>query len=415
MSVLSIAWKDLQIFLRERGQLVMLFALPMVFIIAFSAVFSLQDNEEQQSSLPVVNLDPEGELAGDLVEGLKTVGGIEAIMYSETDGMAELEAGEIQHMLIIPADFSTAVAAGQKVSVRLLNAKEADVAETQAIGAVIDGLCKDLSLQSQLIAGLRQMGEMMSAAPGSDNAFSGERIVAQAHSQFQRAKSQPLVVVETVLPAVIRREREEFSAVDLSVPGFAVLFVFLTATTTAMSIYTERKSGSLRRLMAAPIGKIGFLVGKLLPNIIRTLAQIVVVFGASILLLPPLGLGSLTIGSHPFALVLISLLIALCSTCLGLFLAAICRTENQISALGSVVLWIMGAVSGAFIPQFILGDFLGTIGKIVPHYWAIGAYQDILVRGQGLAGIATEAGILAGFALLFAGLGAWRFRFEPNA
>lgn len=414
MAVLSIAWKDVQIFLRERGQLVMLFALPMVFIVVFSAVFSLQDTEEKLRSLPVVNLDPNGELAGYLVDDLRTVGGIEALAYTEVRGMDELEEGQIQRMLVIPAGFSDDVASGREVTVRLLSGPEADMSETGAVRTIIDGVCKDLSLQTQLIAGLRQMGDMMSAAPGGDRAFSGERIVAQAESQFERAKHRPLVTVENVLPAVIRSEREEFSAVDLSVPGFAVLFVFLTATTTAMSIYNEKKSGSFRRLIAAPIGKAGLLLGKMLPNIVRTMTQIIVIFVVSAVLLPALGLGRLSLGSHPLALVVISLLIALCSTCLGLLLASISRTENQISALGSVVLWIMGAVSGAFIPQFVLGDFLGTIGKIIPHYWAIGAYQDILVRGQGLSGIATEAVILTGFTVLFAVLGAWRFRFEPK-
>ena len=409
---MSIAWKDIQVFLRERGQLVTLFVLPMVFIIAFSAVFSLQDDNGELKALPVVNLDPDGDLATDLIDSLSTVAGIEAVAYSPEQGRLELEEEAIQRLLIIPAGFSTEVAAGQAVIVRLVNGAQADASETEAMRTVLDGLCKDLSLQSQLIAGLEQMGDMMSAAPGANQAFAGNRIVAQAESQFERAKHQPLIAVETILPEVIRRDREEFSAVDLSVPGFAVLFVFLTATTTAMSIYEEKRNGSFRRLMAAPIGKAGLLVGKMLPNICRTLAQIIVVFGISSVLLPAFGLGRLSLGNHPLALILISLLIALCSTCLGLLLAAICRTESQISALGSVALWVMGAVSGAFIPQFILGDLLGTIGRAIPHYWAIAAYQDILVRNQGLSGIATEALILAGFTLLFACLGAWRFRFE---
>ena len=415
MAVLSIAWKDIQIFLRERGQLVTLFALPMVFILAFSVVFSLQDDDEELSTLPVANLDPDGDLARDLVANLRRVGGIEARAYSEAEGRTAIESGEIERLLIIPSGFSDDVVSGRPVTVRLVNGPEADSSETDAVRTVLEGLCTDLSLQTQLVAGLQQMGDMMGAVPGGDSAFSGDRIVAQAESQFERAKSRPLIGVETTLPEVMRREREEFSAVDLSVPGFAVLFVFLTATTTAMSIFNDKRSGSFRRLMAAPIGKAGLLVGKMLPNIARTIAQVVVVFGVSSLLLPPLGLGTLSLGKHPIALVVISLLIALCSTCLGLMLAAICRTENQISALGSVALWLMGAVSGAFIPQFVLGDFLGAIGRVVPHYWAISAYQDILVRGQGLSGIAMEAAILAGFTVLFAGLGAWRFRFEQRA
>jgi ABC-2 type transport system permease protein len=141
-----------------------------------------------------------------------------------------------------------------------------------------------------------------------------------------------------------------------------------------------------------------------------TLIQVVVIFSASALLLPLAGFGRLSL-TNPGALIVISIVTALCSTSLGLLIAAIARTENQIGTFGSVVLWLMGAVSGAFIPRFILGNFLGTVGKVIPHYWAISAYQDVLVRGQGFDGIGNELAVLAAFTLLFFGLGIWRFRF----
>jgi len=37
---------------------------------------------------------------------------------------------------------------------------------------------------------------------------------------------------------------------------------------------------------------------------------------------------------------------------------------------------------------------------------------DIVVRSQGLGGIAPEAGVLLGFAALFFLIGVWRFRYE---
>ena len=148
----------------------------------------------------------------------------------------------------------------------------------------------------------------------------------------------------------------------------------------------------------------------MLPNILITLIQIIVIFGAGKLMLPLLGFGELSL-SDPGALLAISVSIAFCSSSLGLCIASIARTESQISTLGAVILWIMGAVSGAFIPQFFLGDFLGAIGKVIPHYWAISAYRDILVRAQGFSGIIKELGIIWIFTIFFSLIGLWRFRF----
>ena len=411
MNVLSIAWKDIQIFLRERGQLIMLFLLPLVFVVVFSAVFELQEEEEKVITLPVVNLDKTGETADNLLAGMRQVGGIEAQAYTEEKAQAELENGGIRRALYIPSDFTEKVAAGESVELTIISGDEDE--ETETIRAIVDGVARDLSLQTQIVAGLRQMGQMMGITPEGKRVFTPDRIVSQAESQFERAQNNPLVSVRKVLPEVIRRERAEFSAVDLSVPGFTVLFVFLTATATAMSLFSEKKTGSFRRLLAAPVRKYEVLIGKMLPNIITTSIQIAFIFLLSALLLPLIGFGRLTLVNPP-ALIVISLLVGLCSAALGLFLAALARTEKQITTLGAMILWVMGAVSGAFIPQFVLGGFLGSVGKVVPHYWAIAAYQDVIVRNQGFSGIALELLILGGFTLFFCGVGLWKFRFEAK-
>jgi ABC-2 type transport system permease protein len=412
MNILSIAWKDIQIFLKDRGGVIIAFLLPMIFIVIFSYIFSTAESEPQLITLPVVNLDPNGETSQELIEGLNRVAEIETELYAEADGLRLLEEGTIARVLIIPASFSDNVAAGTQTELRLVSGPEADASETEAMRTIVDGVGKDLSLQTQLVASFRQMGTMMGAGPDEIQVFTIERAVAQAQSQMERAKTQPLIAVEQKVPDTILREREEFNAVGLSVPGSVVLFAFITSSATALSIYTEKKLGTFRRLQAAPMSKGDLLAGKVLPGFVTVLAQIVVIFAASILLLPLIGLDRPSLGNDPVALALVSLLVGLCSACLGLLIAAIARTEGQISGIGGAALWIMGAVSGAFVPQFFLGDILGTIGKVTPQYWAISAYTDLIVRGQTLSGITTELAVLAGFTAVFFVIGLWRFRFN---
>lgn len=412
MSALAIAWKDMQIFLKERGQLVMLFLLPMVFILAFSAVYSALGDEVELIKLAVVNLDPDGEVSQALLEGLALSGAIEVEFYPQEEAQALLENEEIERVLTIPTGFTEDVAAGRQVRLLIVNGSGASASRTEAVQTVVDGVARDLSLQTQLIAGFEQMGAMMQAAPDEDQPFTSERIVAQAESQFERAKTEPLVAVEQKSPDVILAEREELSGSDISVPGFAVLFGFLTAQAAAMSIYTEKKIGSFRRLLAAPMSKWELLGGKMLPNFITTIVQIAVIFGAGVLLLPLLGMDAMSTGNDPLAFVALSIMVALCSTSLGLLIAALARTEAQIGGISMVALWLMGLVGGAFIPAFLLGDVFSAIGKVVPHYWAILGYHNLLVRGQTLTGIVAELAALAGFTLLFTAIGLWRFRFD---
>ena len=315
-------------------------------------------------------------------------------------------------MLTVPENYGASVEAGRPVTLLLVSDSDASQETNEAVQAVVTGVARDLSLETQLIAALTRMGDMMAAAPDEDQVFTAERIVAQAQSQFQRAKTAPLVGITEEWPEHLLGDREEFDAVALAVPGFTILFAFLTAQATAQSIFSEKKVGSFRRLLAAPVSKAELLTGKLMPNFVVVLVQIVVIFGVSIFLLPLLGLDRLTLGNEPLALILASLMIALCSTTLGLLIAAIARTEAQVGGFASVVLWIMAAVGGSFIPNFLLGDFLGTVGKVVPHYWANRAYNDLFVRGLGLADILPELGALLAFTVAFLIIGMWRFSFE---
>jgi ABC-2 type transport system permease protein len=148
------------------------------------------------------------------------------------------------------------------------------------------------------------------------------------------------------------------------------------------------------------------------PNFFVALLQMVVIFAASALLLPLIGQEAPSLGNSPLGLILVTVLVALCSTSLGVLLAALCRTESQVGGISSVALWIAGLVGGAFIPAFVLGDFLNTIGKVVPHYWAIQAYNDLMVRGLGVTDILPELAILAVFVAVFFGIGLWRFKFD---
>ncbi len=415
MNVLNITWKDLQIFAKDLGRIFMAFLLPLVFIFAYGVAYSqITASGAKLVALPTVNLDPGGAMSETLIDSLNQGRGLEVKLYEEAEARSMVEDGELARVLIIPAGFTAAVESGQQTSLRLVNGSEASDSETEATYTVIDGAAKDLSLETQLLAAFQQMEQMMlgSVAPGAEIVFSADIAIAQAESQFERAKTAPLVSVEQAVPEEILREREEAPGpLEIAVPGFTVLFCFLTAQVTAQSIYDEKKIGTFRRLLASPISRAELLGGKMLPNLIVVLLQIIVIFAVGVWVMPLLGMEKISPGNLP-ALAVVSVLVALASTTLGVLIAALARTEGQIGGIAALILWVAGALAGAFIPQFLMGDFLNTVGKVTPHYWAINAFTDIIVRGQDLAGVTTQIGVLALFAVLFFVIGAWRFRFD---
>jgi ABC-2 type transport system permease protein len=413
MKTLSIAWKDLQIFLKDRGEVISLLLLPLVFVVVFTGTLGNigQGEADTRIALPVVNLDG-GESAQLLLDKIDAAGGVRAELHEEAEAMALLKDGDIGRLLIIPADFTSGIAGGQPVTLRLLSHPDADIKQTEAVRLVVDGVASDMSLEIQLVAALQQMGDMQAAAPESSEAFSVERMQAQARSQFERAQTQPLVAVAQREPGQKEEQEEQAGVADIAVPGVTVLFVFMTAQTVARRIYDEKKVGTFRRLLAAPMSKTAILGGKMLLNFVTGLIQSAVIFTFGIVGLKLLGLPPATLGNDPLATVLVVVLVALCSSAFGILVAAFARTESQIGGLSMLLMYGMGLVGGCIIPLFILEKFLGPLPMIVPHYWANRALVDLMVRGRGLADVTLEMAVLLGFTVLFFAIGLWRFEYD---
>jgi ABC-2 type transport system permease protein len=413
MKLLSIALKDLQILFKSRGEVIQLFLMPLLFIIVFSGALGAigAGEEDTRITLPVVDLDG-GEAAQSLLAGIDAGGEVRTELFEHSEAQTLLEENEIQRMLVIPADFTSGTAQGSTVQLSLISHPDADLQETEAMRLVIVGVTSELALERQILASLRQMGDMQAVVSEEEQAFTTERILAQARSQFERAQAQPLIEVLQTIPSQ-EGEREEMPDFEVvAVAGIAVLFVFGTAQVTARSIYDEKKVGSFRRLLAAPMSKASLLSGKMLPNIIVGLIQFTVIFAFGIFGLKWLGLASPSLGNDPLAVVLVCFIICLCSTAFGILIAAIARTENQIGGITSLLVWGLGIVGGAFIPIFILDQFLGPVVKIIPQYWANRALSSLMLRGLGLADVATEIAVLLGFTAIFFIIGLWRFDFD---
>ena len=414
MNVLSIAYKDFLILLKDRGAIIQLFLLPLLFIVVYSAVaagFEAED-EDRRILLPVIDLDG-GQEAKTLIKGLENAGGVQLELFEMDDAEQKLEKNEIARYLTIPAGFSEGISEGRTMTLRLLNHPDADSEQTEAVRLVIEGAAQDIALENQVLASLQQMGAMQANAPQEyQEAFAVEKLVAQAQDQFEQAEDRVLVSINQSVPGQESEKEDLLGTAEVAVPGFTVLFVFLTAQTTARSIYDEKKVGSFRRLLAAPISKASLLAGKVLPNFITALikASVIFIFGAFGLGL--LGLTPVELGKDPFALMIAVILIALCSSSLGIVIAAIARTENQIGGLSTLLLWGLGTLGGSIIPFFILEAMLGPIPLVLPHYWANRALDNIMVRGMMVADVSLELVVLLGFTLVFFLVGLWRFDFD---
>jgi ABC-2 type transport system permease protein len=354
--------KDLLLLLADRGALLSLFLLPIIFVAVFGSIFG-GDGAPDPIDLSVWHAEGDDRAAA-VVTALEESGMFDVEMAASAEACREAASDADVVGLVLPADLDPR--AGRPAELIL------DPGAPPQVRAPIQGAIT--AIVSRVYLG-PPPGEGLSvvalvAPPGAD----------------------PLADV---------------SGFQVAVPGNAVLFGFFLSLTVALSFVEERKNGTWRRILAAPVSRRLVLLAKLVPFVLVGLIQFAFLFGVAIVVF------GMEIAGSPLALVALTAAVVVCATSLGFAMAAIGGSEKQVSAIGTIVILVMGLVGGAMVPRIIMPSVMKTAGLAVPHGWALDGYFDVLVRpGTDLAAIAPELGAIFGFAAAFALFGAAVFRFE---
>lgn len=408
--IMSTTWKDLKILFKDFGGVALLFLMPLMFIIVMStALYGLFDDTTDANPhlLPVVNLDL-GQYSAEVIAALDSIDGIEVETTWEgatlTRDLAEALVANGDHSVIVvfPGDFSEQIAARAEngeatATIELITDPAASVQFIAPIQGMVFGAAERVAetqvAQAQIASSLNSAFAQLPAEmrPPTDRIAVG----VNGGSVIDLQQVAPAEVNITVYPDTYQQ----------NVPGYTVLGVFFIVGSMAGSILEEKRQGTFRRLLVAPLSKPILLAGKILPYYLVNLIQIALMFGTAHLLF------GMSIGD-PVALAAISMALASAATGLGIMLAALGKTEAQVSGLTTLLTLTLSALGGCLMPTSIMPSFLRTISQFTPHSWAMQGFQDVLVRGYGLAGILPEAGILLGFAAVFFAIGVWRFRFD---
>ena len=352
--------KDVWLLIRDRGALISLFLLPIIFIVAFGSMFGGSGGGPGKPR-PIAIWYAAGDVRGDKIsKTLAATEGFEPKPAASADEVRKQVADEsVLAGLIVPAP-----------------------------GPV------ELSID---------LGAPLLARAPAQGAMTG--VVLRAMSPIDLSSLPPMIEAKT--PPGISSPLANITPFQVTVPGNAVLFGFFIALTVAMAFVGERKTGTWRRLLAAPVPRWKALLATLVPYYLVGVTQLAFLFGIGF------GVFGMKLAGSPVALVVLSLALVLCSVSLGLLFAAVARTEKQLGGIGSVVLLVMGMLGGCMFPRLIMPPFMKQLGLFVPHGWALDGYYDVLVReGTTLADVAPSVFALLGFATLFAGAGIALFRFE---
>jgi ABC-2 type transport system permease protein len=363
--------KEMTHMLRDPRTLVFIFMMPIMQLVLLGFV-----NNTDIRNVPTVVFNQDNSRASRaLLDSFNSTGyfSFDYAVYSQAEVNDLIDSGKASVGIIIPPNYGA----------NLVTGKTADVL------VLLDGANPTVA------------GSVLSAAA----------LVGQAHGASVRTKQLSLRGPAGGAGAspVDVRTRVLYNPDLLSsyniVPGLVAMILFQTATSlTALAIVKERERGTIEQLIVTPIRSWELIIAKIIPYILVSFANTILIMAVGTFLFGVPMRGSLVL---LFSLVGLYLLPTLG---LGLLISTAARTQQQAQLMTMPIMLPSMLLSGVFFPTSSLPVFLQMVGNLLPLTYFVYILRSIVVKGVGLNMIMPQVIALTIFAILLLGLAARRFQ-----
>jgi ABC-2 type transport system permease protein len=374
-ATLLIAAKDLRQRLRDRSGLVIAFVAP--FLLASIIGLAFGGDDGFRATYAVAD-DDRGPLAARFVDGVLAAPGLAEAVTLRRVGRSEarllVDRGEADAAFLLPAGFSAAVQRGGPATITVLEAGESPVAG-QVARSLADAYAAQLDA-TQL--SVRTAVETSGRPPGE----------AQASRLGEQAAALRLPVQLTEGRVGVR----EIEPANYFGPSMAIFFLFFTVSFGARSILTERRQGTLGRLLASAASPGAVIAGKALAAFALGTSSVLVMWLAT----------SLVFGADwgdPLAVVVLTVTSVLAAVGVTAMVITLARTEEQADGFSALVVFTLALLGGNFVYLAQLPDLLQRLSLLTPNGWALRGYVDLVADGGGLGTVAVPAAVTAAFGL----------------
>jgi ABC-2 type transport system permease protein len=398
-----LAWNDIKIYFESPSTLIFFLVLPVVFTAVVGAGLRgsyTPPDSSGDNRFPVLVVDQdESDLSSVLLERMAASQVIRPVVRPRSEAERLFEEENVPALLTIPQAFGDRLLAGEPVDLSLQSA-EGD-SRALAVEQAVSGAAYEVGTATAIAH--TSVEEASAIEPFSDGDARQAYFQASLELALERLADPPAMVTVTQAPEATTNLGTSF---DQSSAGQLVTWVLITLIGVAEWFLIEREGGTLRRLLVTPTTKGTLLTGKVVGRLLLGLVQMVilVVIGGTVF--------GVNWGRSPAALAVMLLAFGLAAVGLGTLVGALAKSRGQADGLVTMLSMLLAALGGAWWPLEVTPPAYRVVVKVLPTTWAMMGFKDVIIRGQGVGGILTEAGVLLGFAAVFFVAGLWQFDFE---
>jgi ABC-2 type transport system permease protein len=409
--------KEAHILLRDRQAMLLFFVMPPLFVLILS--LSLRDafGERTGVSFPMLVLDLDGAKVGSTV-----VAAFEQNSHFRVERVGP-PAPE-------PHELERAVTEGRYKFVVIVPPRATEHAESRVV-AILSDVSPELLGEPEVRVRLltdpalrvdyRAMvgAELGAVLQGVAMRLAGERLEQNLHAMgYAAALPRDLHDVRLFAPIAdepVGHDRSHIvpSSVQQNAPAWTLLAMFFLTVPLSVSFIKEREQGSLFRLQTMAVPGWVVLGGKAVPYFIINQMQLILILAVSVYVLPLLGGDRLAVGDAPLALAILGASASMAAIGFGIAVAMFARTVEQAASFSSATIMILAALGGILAPKAVMPLLMQQLAVISPLSWGVDGFQDVLVRGGGVADILPEVAGLLGFSAACHVLAILRYESRP--
>lgn len=400
--------KEFLLLIRDLGGITILFIMPLLLLIVITSVQDSTFKTITDFKIPVlvVNMDG-GPVSKSIIENLAESNSFE-ILQKETEAAAKeaVFAGNYQLAIIIPPHLSTSLQKKVNQNVGAILSKfglEGDVAskENETISPLEVRLYFDpatqLSFKSSVKNGIDKMISKIETESIYE-AFQNE-LGEEDETGEPIFETESFIVFNEILPTVNNREIIPNSA-QHNVPAWALFAIFFIIVPLSINLVKEKNQGTSVRLRTQPVSYAIVLGGKTVVYLVVCLIQFTLMLLLGLYLFPLIGLPKIDVGGKLPLLYCVAFFSGLAAIGLGLLLGTIAKTQEQAAPFGAILVVILAAIGGVWVPVFVMPGIMQLLSKFSPMNWGLQAFYDVFLRNAQFLKILPEISLLFLFFLL---------------
>ncbi|UCG54134.1 MAG: ABC transporter permease [Dehalococcoidia bacterium] len=350
---------DLKQFFRDRTALFFTFAFPVLFIFIFGWVFSGTGDISYKIGLVKNDSSIIGEEISQILDQIP----IFVISEGEQTGkLAELEAGDLRAIIVIPADIDSIIYVGQPVDIEVYY----DPAQTTTAQIILP-------------------------------------VLRQVIDEVNRKITQQPLLLQLSEESI---QAHDLRNIDYLVPGILAMSILFLGLFGSLVLVERREKKILKRFGATPLNRSTMVFSQITYRLILALIQTLIIIGIASLIF------NVQMVGNWFLLMALVLLGTLTFISIGYFAVARAKTTEGAMPIIQIIQFPMLFLSGIFFPVDFMPDFMRPILAIIPLTYLGDAFRQVMVDATPLYPLGLDIAVLGTWLLICMILAVKLFRWE---